>query len=152
MKTLVREDEKAEILRRLRTVRPDSPRLWGRMSAHQMICHLNDSFLAVTGQRYASPATSLLQRTLVKWIALYLPVRWPPDIQTRPEIDQAIGGTQPADFAADVAQLETLVELVTTRRDCFDGQQHPIFGPMSHTAWLRWAYLHMDHHLRQFGS
>jgi hypothetical protein len=31
------------------------------------------------------------------------------------------------------------------------GQAHPIFGPMSDAAWLRWGYLHMDHHLRQFG-
>jgi hypothetical protein len=28
---------------------------------------------------------------------------------------------------------------------------HPIFGAMSERAWLRWGYLHMDHHLRQFG-
>jgi hypothetical protein len=26
-----------------------------------------------------------------------------------------------------------------------------VFGRMSQAAWLRWAYLHMDHHLRQFG-
>jgi hypothetical protein len=37
-----------------------------------------------------------------------------------------------------------------TNNSCFEGQQHPIFGPMSRSAWLRWAYLHMDHHLRQF--
>ena len=30
--------------------------------------------------------------------------------------------------------------------------RHPIFGRMSQRAWLRWAYLHMDHHLRQFGA
>ena len=29
---------------------------------------------------------------------------------------------------------------------------HPIFGPLSHAAWLRWAWLHTDHHLRQFGA
>jgi len=29
---------------------------------------------------------------------------------------------------------------------------HPIFGGMSERAWLRWAYLHTDHHLRQFGT
>ena len=28
---------------------------------------------------------------------------------------------------------------------------HPFFGAMSSSAWLRWGYLHMDHHLRQFG-
>jgi len=29
---------------------------------------------------------------------------------------------------------------------------HPIFGWMSEASWMRWAYLHTDHHLRQFGA
>ena len=151
MKTLARLRDKAEILRRLRAVSPQSARRWGRMSAHQMVCHLNDSFLVVTGEKPVSPATGLLQRTLVKWSALYLPLPWPAGIGTRPEIDQEIGGTRPFDFEADVAQLEALVERITGTRG-FDGQSHPIFGRMSEAAWLRWGYLHMDHHLRQFGA
>jgi hypothetical protein len=152
MKSLARERDRDEILRRLRKVRPDSARRWGRMSAHQMICHLSDSFLAVTGRKAVTPATGVLQRTVVKWIALYLPVRWPPGIPTRPEIDQEVGGTRPADFAADVAQLEGLIAFVTSRATPPGWQTHPMFGAMSEAAWLRWAYLHMDHHLRQFGA
>ena len=150
MKTMARECDKDEIVRRLKTIRADSPRKWGRMSAHQMICHLSDSFLAVTGQRPASTASGPLQRTVVKWVALYAPMKWPHGIRTRPEVDQEVGGTRPSTFAADITQLEMLVELVTTRRSSF-GPAHPIFGPMSETDWMRWAYLHMDHHLRQFG-
>jgi Protein of unknown function (DUF1569) len=150
MKTMARAQDKEEIVRRLRTLRADSARRWGRMSAHQMICHLSDSFLAVTGQRHVSPASGPLQRTVIKWIALYAPFNWPQGVPTRPEVDQESGGTKPSNFAADVTQLEMLVELITTRKGCF-GPSHPIFGNMSETAWMRWAYLHMDHHLRQFG-
>jgi hypothetical protein len=152
MKTLARERDRAEILHRLRSVRPESVRRWGRMSAHQMVCHLSDSLRMVTGHKPVSQATGPLQRTIVKWIVLYLPVRWPAGILTRPEIDQELAGTRPVDFAADVAQLEALVDLVTTPTRSFDWQLHPIFGRMSEAAWLRWGYLHMDHHLRQFGS
>ena len=35
MKTLARDQDKRDILRRLKTIGPDSTRLWGRMSAHQ---------------------------------------------------------------------------------------------------------------------
>jgi len=28
---------------------------------------------------------------------------------------------------------------------------HPLFGPMNYEDWMRWGYLHADHHLRQFG-
>jgi len=152
MRTLGRPRDKAEILRRLRGVRPESAGRWGRMSAHQMVCHLSDSFRVVTGQKPVSHATGLLPRTIVKWTALYLPLRWPAGIATRPEIDQEVGGTRPVDFAADVAQLEALVELVTMQTTSVDWQVHPIFGRMSEAAWLRWAYLHIDHHLRQFGA
>jgi hypothetical protein len=28
---------------------------------------------------------------------------------------------------------------------------HPFFGQMTEKEWMRWGYLHADHHLRQFG-
>lgn len=152
MKSLRRSGDKEEILRRLRTMHPERARLWGRMSAHQTICHLNDSFLAVTGRKNVSLATGPIERTVIKWLALYAPLRWPVGVMTRPEIDQELGGTPPSDFAADVAELETLLQIVTTRPHCFDGHVHPIFGRLSRAQWMRWAYLHMDHHLRQFGA
>jgi hypothetical protein len=152
MKTLAKPGDKAEILRRLRTVRPSSTRRWGRMSAHQMVCHLSDSFLAVTGRKAVSDASGPLQRTIIKAIALYGPVRWPPGVLTRPEIDQELGGTKPFDFDADVAQLEALVEQITAETKSITWHRHPIFGTLSDRSWLRWAYLHMDHHLRQFGA
>ena len=152
MKTLATARDKAEILRRLRDVRPDSARRWGRMSVHQMVCHLCDSFRMATGEKPASDANRLMQRTVVKWIALYAPLRWPPGIQTTPDVDQERGGTRPVEFAADLAQVEALVEYITASPAVCDGKRHPYFGRMSRAAWLRWGYLHTDHHLRQFGA
>jgi Protein of unknown function (DUF1569) len=152
MKTVAHHGDKAEILRRLRDVSPDRAARWGRMSAHQMICHLSDSLRMATGQKPVAKAGGLLHCTFLKWIVLYLPLRWPAGILTTPEIDQEIGGTRPVDFAADVAELEALVESITTQTGSIDRRVHPVFGMMSEAAWLRWAYLHMDHHLRQFGA
>ena len=53
---------------------------------------------------------------------------------TTPEIDQKLEGTRPGEFAADVAELEALVELVTAHGRNFDWQSHPIFGRMSEAA------------------
>ena len=124
------------------------------MTAHQMICHLRDAFLIGTDPALTSQVRGLHNRTLVKWIALYAPARWPRGlIRTRPELDQvAGGGVRPAEFAVDVAELAAAVETLTADPAAFfRGRRHPIFGPMSLAAWLRWAYLHLDHHLRQFG-
>jgi len=152
MKTLASPRDKDEILRRLKAVRPDSARRWGRMSAPQMVCHLCDAFRMALDQKPVRPVSSLAGRTVMKWVALYLPLPWPAGIPTRPEIDQECGGTPPADFAADVAQVEAFVELVSADPQRCHGQRHPLFGPMSVSAWLRWGYLHTDHHLRQFGA
>jgi hypothetical protein len=152
VKSLARPADAAEVLRRLKDVRPESARRWGRMSAGQMVCHLADALRMALGQKPVSHVPGLLNRTIVKWIALYAPLRWPPGILTRPEIDQELAGcTKPGDFTGDVRQVEALVALMTPRPD-FNWPPHPIFGTMSEGDWMRWGYLHMDHHLRQFGA
>jgi hypothetical protein len=150
VKTLANADDRNALLQRLKGLRSDSARQWGKMSAHEMVCHLADAFRMGTGQKAVSPASGVLQRTVVKWIALYAPLPWPAGILTRPEIEQGFGGTCPGDFATDVATVAAMLE-------GFGGDgsaawpPHPIFGPLSKKAWLRWGYLHTDHHLRQFG-
>ena len=151
MKTLANAGDRAALLQRLNAIRPDSPRRWGKMSAHEMVCHLGDAFRMATGEKAVSPATSVLQRTLVKWTALYAPLPWPPGILTRPEIEQGLGGTCPGDFASDVAAVATILDAFARRDGSVEWPPHPIFGPLSRKAWLRWGYLHTDHHLRQFG-
>jgi len=151
MKTLARQRDTIEILERLEKLRPDSVRRWGKMSSHQAVCHLIDACRMMAGEKQVSDATGLPQQTIVKWMALYLPLPWPPGILTRPEIDPQIDGRKPIDFASDINELETLVKAISAEVRHFDRQRHPIFGRMSEAAWLRWAYLHFDHHLRQFG-
>jgi hypothetical protein len=151
MKTMARANDKAEILGRVKLVRHDSVRRWGRMSAHQMVCHLSDAFRHVTREKSASSTSTILGPTVIKWIALYAPLPWPRGVPTRPEMDQDAGGTKPAEFAVDLAALEQLIEVIASRPMDYDWPAHPFFGTMSRSAWLRWAYLHMDHHLRQFG-
>jgi uncharacterized protein DUF1569 len=152
MKTLARQRDREEILDRLQRVRPDSEALWGRMSAHQMICHVADAFRMATGEKSAATDTSWFRRSILKWIVLYAPVPWPSGVSTSPEIDQTIGGTKSADFAADVAESARLLHVLSGSAVNLEGRAHPLFGKMSHAAWLRWGYLHADHHLRQFGA
>jgi Protein of unknown function (DUF1569) len=152
MKTLSRPSDEAEILARLRSLRPDSQRRWGRMSAHQMVCHLADWSRMVLGQKPVSGRSGPLRRTALKWFALYAPVPWPPGIVTSVELDQERDGTRPVEFAADLAQAETLLGVVTAPSRSLARPPHPVFGPMSDAEWLRLGYLHTDHHLRQFGA
>jgi hypothetical protein len=153
LKSLARPNDRADILRRLRQVRPDSARRWGRMSAHQMVCHLGDGFRMCLGHKAATYRTGAIPRVLLKWIVLYAPLRWPAGIATSPEIDQVLPGcTKPTDFGADVERVESLAQMAAAQGPAFDWPPHPVFGRLSGGAWMRWAWLHMDHHLRQFGA
>ena len=152
MKTLAQADTTAEILRRLHALESDSRARWGRMTARQMVRHLIDSARVAFGEVKVSDASSPLQRTIVKWIALYAPMQWPPEIETSAELDQVLGrGSSPGDFTADVAELAAITQRFAAQPPDTRWARHPIFGAMSHAEWLRWAYLHTDHHLRQFG-
>ena len=152
MKTLARNRDREELRQRLQSLRSDSARRWGRMSAHQMVCHLNDAFRMALGDKQVNCLGGVKGAMFraTKWMPLYAPLRWPSGVRTVPEIEQGIGGTAPTDFAADVAELRRMMDTVV-RRNSGSWPSHPLFGPMSRRAWLRWGYLHVDHHLRQFG-
>jgi hypothetical protein len=152
VKTLARDGCLAEIVARLRTLRPDTPGRWGRMSSHQMICHLADGCRMAIGQKTAVESGGLFHRTVLKGIVLYGPLRWPAGVPTSPELDQRHGGTTPADFAADLSGLQRLLGCLCAQPQTFRWPSHPLFGQMSRAQWLRWGYLHADHHLRQFGA
>jgi hypothetical protein len=62
-----------------------------------------------------------------------------------------IGGTPPEEFERDRQRLVQLIEGFTKVGDPAALKPHPYFGQMSEAEWLRWGYLHADHHLRQFG-
>ena len=97
MKTLADAQCRKEIAERVGRIRADSQRQWGKMSAHQMVCHLADSFRGVMGERSLA-LTPTFGHGIIKWIALYAPLQWPHGLKTMPEVDQEIGGTKPAEL------------------------------------------------------
>ena len=150
VKTLDNRAVRQEILDRIAQLSGADQGKWGRMSVHQMVCHLRDGYGAALGEKAVTPATSVLQRTVVKWAALWAPLQWMKGYPTRPEMEQGKGGSAPADFESDRKALRGALE-----RFCEELPQpclpHPVFGAMNAREWGRWGYLHADHHLRQFG-
>ena len=138
-----------ELLARLSRLEPTSARRWGTMTAHEMLCHLADSFLAVLGERTASSNETWLSRSVVKWIALHTSLPWPQGVPTRPEVDPKRDGTEPAEFQRDRTRVVELLRRFA-RPDTRYGR-HPGFGAMTRDEWMLWGYGHLDHHLRQFG-
>src|SRR4030095_6566805 len=84
---------------RLVRLTPETPRRWGTMTSHEMLCHLSDSFLGMLGERETSPArSSALHRQIVRFVALHTPLPWPKGVPTRPEVNPHEKGTRPVAF------------------------------------------------------
>ena len=153
MKSLVDNGCRRELVARIGRVRPETPRLWGKMTSPQMICHLNDAFLGVMGDKPMEIPRGFSVWPVLKFVALYAPMQWPHGVATRPEFEQqGGGGTPPAQFEADVRTLLASMERFSRQSRDFQFRPHPMFKKMTEGQWMRWGYLHVDHHLRQFGQ
>src|SRR5262245_49201694 len=90
-----------DLVARLNKLHDKRPRAWGKMTPHEMLCHLNDSFKGVMGERPISSVETFWSRTIIKYIAFHTPMPWPKGSPTRPEVDQTKGGTKPSHFDRD---------------------------------------------------
>jgi Protein of unknown function (DUF1569) len=136
------------LVARLEKLHDRRPRAWGKMTPHEALCHLTDSFRVALGERQASSAETWWNRTVIKYFALHTNLPWPKGVPTRPEVDQKVGGTRPVDFACDRDDVVALMRRMTAPDATYS--PHPIFGPLTREEWLIWGYRHVDHHLRQF--
>ena len=150
MDTLAKPESRNACLTRLARLDSTAKPRWGRMTAHQMVCHLNDSFSVGAGTRHASSASSFLQRTVVEMGRAahhFVPLAVTASRPGR-KFELGRGGTPPSDWESDHSAL---LRSITEFADRQTFGIHPLFGEMSSRDWLAWGYKHVDHHLRQFG-
>jgi Protein of unknown function (DUF1569) len=119
------------------------------MNVHQMVLHVGDATSAVLKLRSFPPRAAHPSR-IAKLVVLRLLPRFPRGVRTR--ANPATMMTDTRDFYADVVGTVTLLHTLAATPAHKLEYQHPVFGRMSQLDWLRWAYLHTDHHLRQFGA
>jgi hypothetical protein len=118
------------------------------MSVGQMVRHLSCSCEVALGERTVGPVKGL-PPAVIKWLALRSGLRWTKNIQTTPELKLAMSENSEVGFDVLVGEAIDKMEILATGKQC--APSHPFFGPMTEADWLRWGYLHADHHLRQFG-
>jgi hypothetical protein len=138
----------ASLEARLAKLHDKRPRAWGKMTPHEMLCHLGDSFAGVLGERSISRVDTWWSRTVIKYAALHTNLAWPKGTPTMPEVDPTRGGTRPADFERDRERVIQVMRRFTAPGARHD--RHPFFGTLTRDEWMVWGYRHTDHHLRQF--
>ena len=134
--------------RRFAELRPDGPRLWGRMDAAQMLAHCGHSFEAAMTERPVKQAfLGRVVAPLVRPVVLGdRPFR--KNVPTSPAFMVA----DARDFDAELRRLAHLIDRFIQRGPERAGRvPHVFFGRLSGEQWGRLMYKHLDHHLRQFG-
>ena len=69
VRTLSNKRDREAVLARLAKLHPNQKPAWGRMSAHEMVCHLSDSFRASLGEKHVTQYGSFFQpRSSSGWL------------------------------------------------------------------------------------
>lgn len=151
MKSLVEQRTVEEIRGRMGCLQEMDARRWGLMTAGAVVRHLRGAFAMAVGDRPVKPAAVPLPRPVMKQLALRMPMQWPKNLPTIPELQREteLSPELRTEFAEDKQGLLAAYERFLGRKG--NWPEHPMFGAMSERDWMRWGYLHTDHHLRQFG-
>jgi len=149
MRNISKADVLEDLVGRLRRLVPTQPRVWGTMNAQQMAQHVGDAAAAVLKQRAFSSRPRSGPTGLRRLAVLYLMPRMPRGIKSGAEPASFV--VEPGTFARDVDRAVTLLQQLAAAPADALMDRHPILGPKTRGDWMRYAFLHTDHHLRQFG-
>lgn len=149
MKNLYEPETVDEVIVRIDSLQPASPRQWGKMNVGQMLAHCSAAMDMASGK--INPPRMLIGRFLGRLVK---------PIFTN---EKPFGQGNPTEKTLVVSDARDLSQEQTRLKDCvrkfhLGGEAkctrhpHPFFGNLTPHEWSRGMYKHLDHHLRQFGA
>lgn len=137
------------VQQRIAKLTADRQPLWGNMSAATMMQHcriINESLLR---GRPSTRMPSLKQR-LLRRVFLSRLIPLPKGRKQPGHIADRMNAAGTPAFDAERLSLLASIAAFAAHSGGIDAA-HPIFGRMSRQNWGRFGWVHLDHHLRQFG-
>ncbi len=145
MPSLLSERDRAALLARLDKLTPQLQRRFGRMTAHQMLCHVSDQMRVALGDLPVTPSGPNLTGIVARLYSIHTPLPWPKGrVRTSPEMLTA----KPAGWDQDMRACQALIGRFASERP---SAVHPRFGRLSPREWGILGAKHLDHHFGQFG-
>jgi hypothetical protein len=148
MRSILNEDDRAEIASRLNSLSESSTRRWGSLEVAGMLQHLRLSAQMTLGELHVpSKSKRALQMFPLKHLLLYV-LPFPKGAPTASEL-------KPADavsFEEERAALLEMLERIGKGPHEGASPEHPLFGPLTWQEWGVATYKHANHHLEQFGA
>ena len=147
MPTLRDRSTRAAVAVRLDRLLPTAPPRWGRMTAPQMLAHLNDAIDMAFGDRPVPVRNLPLARTWLMKQLIFHVLPFPKNVPSAKEITTRV----PDAFEVERQRLTSQMERMDAAITGVECATHPIFGKLTLNEWGTLGYRHTDHHLRQFG-
>ena len=148
MGSILNENDRLEILRRVQSLSDSSTGRWGTLDVAGMLQHLRLSANMTLGEL---PLPSVNKRPFqlfpLKHLLLYV-LPFPKGAPTAPGLKPSAATS----FEEERAALLELLERIGTGPSEGSGPAHPLFGPLTWREWGVVTYKHADHHLKQFGA
>ena len=148
MKSLFEKGTAEELKQRMAKLMPESQRLWGKMSAAQMLAHCSVAMEVSLGDR-------VLRQV---WLGKLFGKRAKASMMSGKPIgrnmptDKAYLVKDERDLNLERKKLEGLIDRFQAGgpEGCTK-HSHSFFGAMTPEEWSELNFIHLDHHLRQFG-
>jgi len=150
MKNLFDATVADQIKTRLGTLKPQSERRWGKMSAPQMLAHCSVSMQWAVGEVVPEKGPILVR--LMGRLVKPLVFRNEDPLRKNSPTAKSLIVTDERDFAKERERLTGLIDKFAAggAAGCTKNP-HSFFGKMTPEEWASLMYRHLDHHLRQFG-
>jgi hypothetical protein len=149
MKNLFQPETAQELKERLSHLRPDSPRLWGKMTPAQAMAHCIMGVELALGDR--RPPRMLIGRLIGRVIKPMALKENEPMRRNSPTIP-GFEVSDNRDLASECEKLSGIIDrFAGAGPEGCTKHPHSFFGHLSPDEWSFWMYKHIDHHLQQFG-
>jgi hypothetical protein len=136
----------ASIRKRIESLRPDTPRQWGKMTLDQMLWHVNVSMREAVGDYKPQIKAIPIPKPMMRWMVINMP--WGKGARTRE--DMYAGSDY--DLSQQKAETLALVDRIYRKPLTSTWPESVSMGRMTGKHWSQLTARHLDHHLRQFSS
>lgn len=135
------------LIERVNNLKTTTKCIWGSMSSTTMLYHCNVTNNSILNGKL-SGKKSTLKQILLKHFILNIKREIPKGIKGNPkyfptETTNLLFEEQQNKWIHIITQFPSIKKSL----DC----DHPVFGRLNTKEWGRFIWLHMDHHLKQFG-
>lgn len=148
MKTLNAEGGE-QLIKRAKMLQSNLRPLWGTMTVTEMLHHCNKATEAILEGK-AGAKRSTIKQKITKFLFLNLIKKFPKNANSPERFNVKKRQLVTGKFDDEFEKFLALIKRFYLHKEDIN-VSHPYFGKLNTKEWRLFTWLHLDHHLRQFG-